>query len=151
VAPGDSPGGLVVAGNYTQTPAGILDIEIAGLTAGTGYDQLHVFGDAFLDGTLDVDLVNGFTPTADAFFDILLTGFLGPGSVTGTFATVHLPTSSTGMWDIQYLSDRVRIDFDFNESGPPPAVPQAPSLLLTFAGLGVLALIRHLGRRVFPL
>ena len=32
VARGNSPGILFAVGNYTQTPAGILDIEIAGLT-----------------------------------------------------------------------------------------------------------------------
>src|SRR5262249_926525 len=102
VAPGNSPGILLVAGNYTQPSAGILDIEIGWLTVGSEYDQLRVLGDAFLAGILDVELINSFVPTADAFFDILVTGFFLPGSVSGTFDTVDLPTLSTGTWAVSY-------------------------------------------------
>jgi PEP-CTERM motif-containing protein len=126
VAPGNSPGILFVAGNYTQTSAGILDIEIGGLTAGSEYDQLRVFGDAFLAGTLDVELIDAFAPTVDAFFDILVTGFFLPGSVSGTFDTVDLPTAPNGRWTVSYLSDRVRVSF---------ATPEPSSLVLLGVGL----------------
>jgi fibronectin-binding autotransporter adhesin len=134
VAPGNSPGILLVTGNYTQTSAGILDIEIGGLTAGSGYDQLRVLGDAFIAGMLEVDLVNGFAPTTDAFFDILVTGFFSPGSVSGTFDTVDLPTLSTGTWAVSYLPDRVRVTFAF--------VPEPSSLVLLGVGLVLMAFRR---------
>jgi hypothetical protein len=135
VAPGNSPGILLVTGNYTQTLAGILDIEIAGLTAGSGYDQLRVFGSAFLAGMLEVELISGFAPTADAFFDILLTGFFSPGSVFGRFDTVDLPTLSNGTWVVSYLSDRVRVTFAL--ASP---VPEPSSSLLLLVGVGLLGI-----------
>jgi hypothetical protein len=124
----------------------MLDIEIGGLTVGTEYDQLHVLGNAFLAGTLDVEFVNGFNPTTDAEFTILLTGFFVPGTsffvpgqVTGTFDTLDLPGSSLGMWTVDYLSDRIVLDFD---------VPEPPSFLLLIVGLGIVGMMRRSRRQL---
>ena len=68
VTPGDAPGTLTIQGNYTQTAAGALDINLAGSAT---YSQLVVTGMAMLAGTLDVALVSGFTPAAGASFTIL--------------------------------------------------------------------------------
>ena len=54
--------------------AGTLNIEIGGTTAGTDYDQLVVTGQATLDGTLNVRLVNGFMPNLDDRFQVLVFG-----------------------------------------------------------------------------
>src|SRR5581483_9629357 len=71
--------------NYTQTGAGILKLEIGGTNAATpDFDRLDVGGAATLGGTLNVSLVNGFTPAgADAF---LVIPFV---SRTGDFATFN--------------------------------------------------------------
>jgi hypothetical protein len=149
VAPGNSPmtGVLFVGGVYTQISGGTLDIEIGGLTAGTDYDVLRVFGNAVLAGALDIDLINGFDPTTDAFFDILLTGLFLPGSVSGTFATLDLPTSSIGTWNVEYLSDRVRIDFAVGGTG---TVPEPSTIALMIAALGILAIIQRQRRSKAP-
>jgi hypothetical protein len=142
VAPGNSPGVLLVAGDYTQARAGILEIEIAGLTVGSGYDELRVLGNAFLAGMLDVELIDGFAPTADAFFDVLVTGFFTPGSVFGRFDTVDLPSLSTGTWGVSYLSDRVRVTFTL------APVPEPSSMLLLSAGLGLLGIVLRRRKKV---
>ncbi len=56
---------------YTQQAGGTLQIEIGGLTAGTEYDQVNVSGLATLDGTLDIQLLDGFVPDEGDTFDIL--------------------------------------------------------------------------------
>ncbi len=69
VAPGLSPGILNVVGNYSQTAAGTLAIELSGTTVGTQYDQLNVTGTVALAGTLAV--TPGFTPAEGDTFTIL--------------------------------------------------------------------------------
>ncbi|WP_031484953.1 calcium-binding protein [Maridesulfovibrio frigidus] len=89
VSPGNSPG-LQTVDTYTQASDGTLIMEIGGLTAGpgeagdidNGYDQITVNDAASFDGTLDIHLINGFTPTAGQVFDIV-----NYGSATGNFST----------------------------------------------------------------
>lgn len=71
LSPGRSAGILTVAGSYTQLAAGILDVELGGRTAGTQYDRLAVSGTAILDGTLNVALIDGFTPVRGDRFQVL--------------------------------------------------------------------------------
>jgi hypothetical protein len=71
VAPGNSPGVLTIDGDYTQQLAGTLALEIAGLTAGEEYDRLVVNGDATIDGTVVIELIDGFIPQANDNFDVL--------------------------------------------------------------------------------
>src|SRR5262249_42427177 len=57
VNPGTSPGILTVVGNYTQAPAGVLNIELGGLSVGNEFDRLSVSGAVNLAGTLHVSLI----------------------------------------------------------------------------------------------
>ena len=63
VRPGQGAGRLTIQGHYTQTAGGTLDVELGGAAAGTQYDQLVVTGNAGLNGTLRVGLLNNFAPT----------------------------------------------------------------------------------------
>jgi len=83
VSPGSSPGILTVSGNYTQTATGVLNIELAGPTPGTQYDQLIVSGTATLAGNLNLILLNGFVPGPNDGIQIL-----SAGSIVGDFAAV---------------------------------------------------------------
>src|SRR5262249_25194496 len=82
VSPGLSPGTITIVGNYVQTAAGTLTIEITGLTAGTQYDQLVVNGTVTLGGNLSLNA--SFTPPSGSQFIIASNDLTDP--VTGTFA-----------------------------------------------------------------
>ena len=73
VIPGSTgaAGLLVINGNYAQTTAGRLDVEIGGTTAGSQYSQLAVSGTASLDGTLSIATINGFLPALGNAFQVL--------------------------------------------------------------------------------
>ena len=84
IAPGNSPGILVISGDYTAT-AGSLDLELANRSgfAGTSHDQLRVGGDIFLANTLPADYstfnpidFGGFTTVRGDVFQVIagLTG-----------------------------------------------------------------------------
>ena len=67
LSPGASAGILKIDGSYNQTSSGILEIEIEGTDdsdpLNPEFDALHVTGDATLDGTLNVSLLDGFVPS----------------------------------------------------------------------------------------
>jgi hypothetical protein len=94
-----SPGGdgaagvLTINGNYTQTDTGVLRIDLGGTTVGTQYDQLHVSGSATLRGTLDVHLINNFSPVLGNTFQILTFA-----SHSGDFTTKNFPALSGGLF-----------------------------------------------------
>ena len=83
VRPGTSAGRLTVDGDYTQTPTGTLFVEVGGANAATQYDQLAVTGNAVLDGTLNLQLINSYAPDLTNTFQILPCG-----SRVGQFASV---------------------------------------------------------------
>ena len=85
--PGHSPGIITIDGDYTQSADGSLEIEVGGLTPGTGHDQVQVSGQASLDGAFEFPIVNGFVPQAG----MAPITFLTAGSVTGFPKTVTSP------------------------------------------------------------
>jgi hypothetical protein len=71
---GDVPntiGIMAITGNYTQGANGSIAFDIASLTS---FDQLNVTGHASLNGTLFVDLLNGYVPQVGNMFDIMNIG-----------------------------------------------------------------------------
>jgi len=131
LAPGDSPGATMINGDYTQQAGGTLKIELGGLAQGTEYDFLKVTGALSLGGTLEVVLYGGFNPQYGNTFDLL-----DWGSLSGTFATVNLPSLGEGLvWDTSKLYT----------TGEIKAVPEAPTLWLFTLGGVVCWLIRRRG------
>ena len=99
VAPGNSPGLLTINGAYSQTSAATLAIELGGYTPGNQFDQLAVSGQAAVDGTLNVTLVNNFRPNAGDTFQIIASnGEIGNFSTINTTGfTVTSDASETGI------------------------------------------------------
>jgi uncharacterized repeat protein (TIGR01451 family) len=94
VAAGASPGILTVDGNYTQGPAGTLDVEVAklvGAVAGTDYDRLAVTGTATLGGTVNAIPLAGFVPSTGTGIDVVTAG-----ARSGVFANVISTPSPLG-------------------------------------------------------
>jgi hypothetical protein len=100
INPGDGvkkAGKLNISGTYTQSGSGILNIDLDGTTAGTNYDVLDISGAATLGGTLDVDAIGTYKPTAGQQYDIL-----DYGSVSGAFTTVDCTFSNGDGCTIAY-------------------------------------------------
>lgn len=107
ITPGSSAGILTVQGDYTQSEIGSLSIAIGGTAPGTQYDRLAVTGNATLDGTLNVALINGFNPAVGNTFDILTAN-----SIAGTFTTVNLPSfPNFKEFRVDYLPAAIRLTF----------------------------------------
>ena len=83
LAPGNSPG-IIHTGDLTFASGAHFAVQIAGTTAGTGYDQVVVNGAVSLgNASLDLTFLNGFaTHAGDSF---LLIDNDGNDAVTGQF------------------------------------------------------------------
>lgn len=100
-APGFSPA-TVLRGSVRYD--GTLEIEIGGNSLGN-FDRLeHILGAgvAELGGVLDVDLINGFLPSAGDTFEILTAA-----SILGTFVVEDLPDLGGLQWEVDYSATSV--------------------------------------------
>ncbi len=72
--PGNSPAIVDFGGSLTLAPTALLEAELAGTNPGSGandHDQINITSNVTLDGTLDITLLDGFTPNYSDTFDIL--------------------------------------------------------------------------------
>lgn len=135
ISPGSSPGTMTIDGDLTLLDGGWLKLEIAGLSAGSLYDQLIVTGDLNIDGgAIELAFIDGFKPLAGQSFKLL---------------EVHGAFSGTPTFRVKGLADNWRFGSDFNaqtgaftltslSDGVATAVPEPSSALLF--GLGLLGL-----------
>ena len=128
VSPGNSPGALVVEGDYIQAAHAALSIELGGTAPGGEHDVLIVNGTADLAGELEVTLLGDYQPGFSDSFDILEFG-----DTLGGFDSVSLPVLSNGLsWDMTALY----------ANGSVSVVPEVSSWLLLLLGL-VMSLARR--------
>ncbi len=116
--PGHSPDAVSFE-NVTLASTNILYMELGGTIPDSQYDQLLVSGTATLGGTLDVDLINGFTPAVGNTFALVQAGVL-----SGSFAGLTLPPAPNGTnWVVNYNAGGISLGL---------AVPE-PSVLALLA------------------
>ncbi|MGI9430520.1 MAG: hypothetical protein ACR2NM_17805, partial [Bythopirellula sp.] len=104
VEPGDGIGQLMIVGDLSNLEEGTLAFDLGGLIAETEYDQIEVDRFAFLAGTLEVSLVNGFTPDVGDMFTLIAAG----DGVEGMFDQLTLPDGYT--WNVDYLANSLSLE-----------------------------------------
>jgi autotransporter-associated beta strand protein len=117
ISPGFSPASVDFGGNVSLDSTSNLKIELGGTSPGSQFDQVHVAAQLSLGGTLQVALINGFSPSSGQSFDIL-----DWGSLAGTFSALQLPTLAGGLvWNTSQLYTAgvlsVGLPGDFNFNG----------------------------------
>ena len=105
MSPGDSLGTLNLTVNYPTTSSSNLNIEIGGTTVNSLYDQLNITGTATLGGTLNISLVNGFTPVLEDTFVIMTYD-----SYSGEFSEINgLDTGSGVSFEVNIGSTEIKL------------------------------------------
>ncbi len=105
ISPGLSVGRITIQGRYTQESSGTLEVELAGLAAGTEYDQLAITDTASLSGILKVTLSEGFIPHGGDQFRCLTCA-----SRSGEFTTLDLPSLPADLqWRVVYSNSFVEL------------------------------------------
>ena len=114
VGPGGSVGTLTINGNYTQTAAGSLAIELGGAAPGSGHDVLAVSATVALGGDVHVTIVHGFMPQVGQEFTIV-TGAAVSGNATvsgiGEYELIYSPTT-VALKVLVPCGGRLRADLD---------------------------------------
>jgi fibronectin-binding autotransporter adhesin len=130
----------VTAGAFQQSSTGTLVEQIAGTGAGQ-FGLSNISGTDTLDGTLDVDLTNGFDVAANEDYAIT---FMYSGDAIGAFSNVICPTNDTctvlyneSTSGAPALGD-VTLDIDGPIQGTPP-VPEPATFGMLLSGLASLA------------
>lgn len=115
-SPGFSPA-VVYVGSVAYDSTSTTVLEIGGTDPGSsGYDRIAHSGTATLGGTLDIRLINDFTPDAGDSF-VLMTG----ASITGNFDSVLTPDLPAGLsWNVSVSGSTVTATV---ESGEPSELP----------------------------
>jgi len=97
LSPGLSPA-EVKLDDFTFSASNTLTMELGGVQPGAQHDALSISGLGKLDGTLDVQLIDGFNPEVANFFKLF------DGATQGAFTTIDLPAVDVGlMWNIGFL------------------------------------------------
>ncbi len=125
LSPGNSPGSMSCDGNVVLQDGMLLEMELAGPTAGQQYDQLTIAGQADLGGTLKLLLLDDYLPPVGESFLLLQAR-----QVHGEFDGLVLPDLPGAMgWELARTEQTLSVN----------VVPEPCMLgLLAFGGLAAL-------------
>jgi hypothetical protein len=84
------PGPFNLTGNLVMYPTGRILVELGGLQPLLEHDQVAITGSAALDGALQLDLIDEFTPEPGQQFTVLT----ATGGISGTFSSIVPPAGS---------------------------------------------------------
>lgn len=108
--PGGGLGTMTWDGNLAVQSGGTLEVEIAGMSAGTQYDRINVSGSFTLNGSLAVKVLNGFQPQQSDVFDVVI----AQGGVSAVIAGTRLDVlGSYGSFEIQLVGGNTLRLHDF--------------------------------------
>lgn len=114
-------------------------MELGGLKRGDQYDALNIAGALSLGGTLNIALLDGYTPLADSFFDLI-----AATTINGSFSSVLFPKLSSGLsWNLSLLPDYSG-SIDVLRLSAVSEVPVPAAVWLLASGLlGLVGFARH--------
>ncbi len=147
---GDLGTGLSFGGSVVLTPSstvtgdsigfgGVLYLQIAGLQAGSGFDQITVGGSVALGGSLNPELIDGFTPSLGEQFTII--NNTSTNAISGQFNGLSegaIFTSGANQFQISYSggdgNDVVLSTVAVAKAGGPYTMPYGGTLMLDASG-----------------
>jgi hypothetical protein len=113
--------GIISAGGGCTFGSGaLLSCSLGGTAAGSGYGQLQVSGTANLNGSLSVNLTNGFVPAVSNSFTVLTAG-----ARASSFASFNYPSNRVTM---QLSNAPASVILTVTGVAPPPPLLLSPSI-----------------------
>lgn len=109
IKPGYNGIGAIQPNNFVSSnPSYTMDIRgNSGFGLPLGHDGILFNAAVAINGTLHVNLLNGFTPALNKEYVLF---FNSISTITGLFSSVNLPNFATDReFQIQYLSDRIKL------------------------------------------